>query len=284
MRRSAVLLLCLWLAGCAGGDGGAGPAEPLTPPPTYAEVAGAHNARVGRVPRLWARIATTVWYPDEDGKEREEQFEGHLQVIRPDRVSLSFSKVGDEYAALGCNAESYWWVERIDEPRALVGTHEKATPERMRELGIPVYPLDLIELLGVTELPESGEEPRWSEGQVEVRAPVRSGTKRMLLDARTLEPTRVEILDGTGQVLVWSSLERYRDVDTPAVGDEPRVPGDAWMHLDDAGVRARIRISEPEARESRPTDAAFDLSRKLRAYMVRPANITSLDEVKPGVP
>lgn len=279
-----MLLSCLVLAGCAGRDGESGPTEPLGPPPTYEAVAGAHNARVARVPRLWARIATTVWYPDEDGKEREEQFEGHLQVIRPDRVSLSFSKVGDEYAALGCNAESYWWVERIEEPRALVGTHAKATPERMRELGIPVYPLDLIELLGVTELPESGDEPRWSEGLVEVRVPVRSGTKRMLLDARTLEPARVEILDEAGRVLVWSELERYREVDTPSLGDEPRVPGDAWMYLDDAGVRARIRISEPEAREERPTEAAFDLARKLRAYMVRPANITSLDDVKTGAP
>lgn len=290
MRARGVAVAVALVAALAGGCRGRGPrAEPEPKPvaraaaPSYATVAAGYNARVAPLERLWTRTVARVWSPGEgEGEERVDQLEGTLQFIRPDRALVTFSKLNEIYGILGSNAESYWWIQLGQDRVARVGSHAKATPERIARLGLPVHPLDFVDLLGITPLPEGGgtggagpgttPEVAWSaDGRtLVVTVPARSAgqRRRVYIDPARYEPSRVEILSPRGETLVYSELQKYEPV---AIGysQGPRVPTEVFVSLDQDRTRARLRLADPESSSRRPSEGIFDLQRLLQTRNVR---------------
>jgi hypothetical protein len=287
LRRAAPLaalaiVLCMGIVGC-GGPPKAQPTKVIQrgPAPSYADVAAVYNARVGPLDRLWSRTVIRVWYHDEQGKERQDQLEGHLQYLRPDRLLLTFDKVGNTYAALGCNEQQYWWIERKQEGggTAYVGDTAKATPDQIKELGLPVHPLNFIELLGITPLPvpaPPGEvRVEWSaDGQyLMVTAPGRLGRRRLWLDPDRMLPARVELLGTGGEVAISATADtsRYQPVAvrTPRPGWMPAVPGELEAIQKSDGLRVRMTLFDPETAGSKPKADVFDFERLRKALNVQ---------------
>lgn len=270
---SIALLVSLGLFGCTGGGGGPGVVDPPSPMPGYSQVATRYNARVEPLAELWAATVIRVWYPGEAGEEKSDQVDGHLQIRRPDRCSITFEKVGEMYLMLGSDAERYWWFDLAEEKTASVGLHANATPERVEGFGIPVHPLDLVELMGVNPLPPEGE-IAWDGrvGRLIVTVPGRWGARRLFLDPVTLEPSRIELLGAAGEVALVAELSKYtgEQLRGPA---GTRIASEVLIRVERESASARIRLYE--ARNHSTRDAAFDLERLKRAYSI--ARVIDLD-------
>ncbi len=222
---AAVLLACLGLlAGCRGQERGKDDI-PLGPAPSYAELARAYNARVARLEAIQGTLDLVVTGPDKDGKDQTDQGEGNLTFVRPGKVALRVDKVSQTYFWLGSDEVKFWWFDlHADEKVAVVGTHAAATPEQAAHLGLPVHPLDLLELAGVVPLPEeSSGVPRWGSGGVAVvELPGRWGVRRLGIEPTSGEARSVELDDASGRVVVRSDLSRYENV--PVRGDAAATP------------------------------------------------------------
>jgi len=269
------------------------------PPPAYAELAAAYNANASALDKVWARVTVVLDATDAEGRTRRDQGEGHLQWIRPDRLALSVGKVGQEGFYLGSNERRYFWLDLVsDPPTAVVGDHETATERSGEAFGLPVHPLDLAELLGLTTLPERAladgalgpaTPVSWAESGelVAVRKRVRAGVARLLLEPDTARLREVELYDTAGRLVATSTLSRDGQVETiEGGGDWPWLPTRVQIEIGqsaaESGPRASAIVSlyGMENRGSRQREVAFDFDRLLRAYRV--GDVVDLDEREIG--
>lgn len=250
------------------------------PVPSYSAVAERYNRRVARLDKVWARISMRVSGIDKEGNKIDEQAEGHLQVIRPDKLALSITKLGETYFYLGSNERQYWWIDLHEDKRALVGRHEKATPQLAARFDVPVHPLDLLELLGITPLPPgSAATTAWTrDGRwLEVTLPGRWGRRRLLLDPAGYQPARIELLDTRGKLLVAAELQAPQPVVVRCDSATPPMASLYEIDLVSTGAHITLRLYEPENRCDRQKLTPFDLDALLKAYGV--TTIESLDEI-----
>lgn len=257
--------------------------------PSYEKVAAAYNTRVAPLERLWARTVVRLSFVDGDGKPQTEQVEGHCQYVRPSNVLVSFHKVSQPLAMLGSNEQRFWWIELGGNKRAFVGTHAAATPERIAAAGLRVHPLDLMEMLGLTPLPGSGEGcgVAWSTGgkMLVVTIPGKNANRRLFLDPVTFRPSRVELVDAAGKVGAFSELSKYQVVAMKAAGPEvarPWVPTLVKVEADSGATRVIMELSDPQDDPSRFKPWAFDLDRLLEINSV--AEVRDLDREAPAAP
>jgi hypothetical protein len=296
LRALVVLTAVLVAAGCVCRPapepvGPRVPIERVSVPP-YREVADIDNDRAEPLGRLWIPTTCRIWFYEEDGRERQEQLDGLLTYVRPWRFHLRLDKISQMVAILGSNEDHYWWFEFGDEKRAWIGSHEAVTPERIAELGLPVHPLDLAELLGVVPLPEPGGSslqppdasppapPMWSQDGrwLIVTAPARIGWRRLWLDPESdLEPGRIELVDQEGRTALLAELSDFALVNLPGTRERSRAAREVVLFLDARGTRARMRL-EFQERPGRIRDAAFDLDGLRRSYNIRDEHVTWLDE------
>ncbi len=252
------------------------------PAPRYEVLRGVYNARCAKIPRLWARVTVRVISHEEDGSRRVDQGDGVLQIVKPSRVSLSVGKSIDRmYYYLGSDEERFWWVDVMDRDAsvALVGTHAGARRERAEEFGVPVHPLDLLELLGITALPEDGGAVVWN-GQVGgwmVELPGRWGARRVVVDPVAYLPIAVVLLDADGAAAAGSRLESYARIDeSDAPGLHPEMARRVRIGLERLGVEVILDLGAVKSVERLPRDIAFDLDGLLRRERVR--EVRDLDE------
>jgi hypothetical protein len=293
-----ILIALSLLAGCAMPE--PRPPRPDSPAvlqlPDYQQLAHTYNARIEALPRLWARTTGRIWYLDPDGRRQTDQAEGHLQFMAPERLLLTFGKVGHTGAILGSNRQQYWWIELDRQRRALIGAHARATPDRITELGLPIYPRDVIELLGIMPLPLETHTTSiaWSDPAAPARLLVvttplpplavtdsagdqppgidSTGLRRLFLDPSTFEPARIEILDTRGQLRAVAQLSAYQRIAIPGAGPEvprPNIPTEIYIASADENTTMRLRISDAEIGRNRPAESIFDLDRLLAHYGVR---------------
>lgn len=283
VRACVMMAIVALVAGCASRrvvDPSRADAAPLTQT-EYAELAQRSVDRSSGIEAIWARSVTNVWYPDEKGEEQSDQAEGHFNFRRPLGLVLTLGKVGEIGAVLGSNDDRFWWAELRDPKRALVGTHARANPERVRELGLPVLPRDLIELLGVSGLPAAPASAVWSlDGSAAIVTVDRGFARAVLFYPRgSSEPTRVELwpLGDAASPALWAELSAYEPLVRrgAAAPSALRVPTQILVAMDGGRARARIRLSEPEQGGSRPRASVFEVETWTRSYGI--ADITDLD-------
>ena len=270
------------LAGCAGGPGRV--MHRSAPPISYADVAEAHNARAARLDRVWARAVVELWYVDDRGKIHREQGEGHLQVRQPNDVALSIGKLGETYAWLGADGERFWFFDKFEKPRVVVGRFKNIGRPCAEALGLPADPRTLLDIMGMTPIPATGGSTAWSEdGRRIVVSFARGGAvERLYLDAKTLLPARIELVDATGSegaVTLVATLGKYEPVvQSDEGGFYPRLASRVEIRHDESHTRIALHLADMEdggSRAGRLRDAAFDFD-SLRAVF-RPVTIRDLD-------
>ncbi len=233
---------------------------PDTPPPAYTQIVARYNARVARLERLWTPIAVRLRGTNDRGETFDESTEGYLLFVRPRNVSLSILKIGEEYFRLGSNPTDFWWFDMTgDTSVALRGTHDRADPAAIRRFGVPVHPLDLVELLAITPLdPQARADVTWADGRtVRVTLPGRSGPRRLLLDAESLEPREAAVLGRDGTPTITAALSEYvaaEVLDQRAA--RPRLASLVEVRFAGNDLTCRLQLTQPENREINP--ANFD--------------------------
>lgn len=275
-----ILMAVGWLAlaGCAASQSPEPPVSQRPAPPAYSVIAASYNARVERLSSLWARTEIGVSFLDDEGKRRREQGEGHLQYRRSQRLALTLNKLGNTYFYLGGDGERYWWFDLRDDGIAWVGRVADLTPQTAREVIGPVHPLDLIELLGVTALPEVRPEagvgppvgfPGWDESGrlIELTLPVRWGYERLLIDPQRMEPTLIELYDRDLEQVCSARLLAYQPIRIRGDSEPPRVPTRIEIDVPRSGASIRLHLHDAQVRSI--PDRPFDFEALVSALGVR---------------
>jgi hypothetical protein len=235
-----------------------------------------HNQRVASIERLWARVSVRIKATDARGEWFEEQGEGHIQITRPESVSLTIGKLGETYFAYGSGTDQYWMYDLSDSNNrvALIGSLDKITPERAAEVGLSVHPADLITVLGIEPIdPDSIIETRWEEssGLIAIRFPSRLegwGETEYWFDPGRGLPILVRSLDVYGERLATTGLTRYKDIlDDHKLDSGIQVPGKVEVRDPRSqGGFIRIELSEPSQKAIRAM--VYNPARLSRAYRI----------------
>ncbi|MBX3387310.1 MAG: hypothetical protein KF768_12130 [Phycisphaeraceae bacterium] len=263
------------------------------PAPGFAVAAERYNARLEHIQRLRARVVVRLRYRDDDGKWQDEQAEGTLQLVLPDRVALSLGKAGRTVFWFGCDAERYWWFDVQDRPTASVGVRTPDGARARAQLGVNVAPWDLVRLLGVMRIDAAGGGvTEWSTDRslVGVTTAIRAGGgnggggagvvgyQRIWADPKEWFPVRIELWDANRRRVVVAELEgdeRAEIMDRPVLGHRPRMP--ARVSVLPEGSEAQIRLSLSDVSDQRVSDRAFELDALLKNFSVEPADVRDLD-------
>jgi hypothetical protein len=256
------------------------PVEPAVELPSYETIYAGAERRVGTLERLWAASVTSIRYVDADGERRRDQGEGHFQMRRPGSLAVFIGKLGETYLILGSDASRYWWIELLDERMAFVGDTDLARVSAVESIGVPVLPGDLLLALDLDRWPAPGS-PRvlgvaWSDHPdldrsrtVAVTFDESGRTRRVHLDAVSLDPFAVELIDEAGEVFASSRLSRHgRVLNRIGAPVEPRIPMRAEIELPAAEARLEISLSRAAMDERRPRPVVFDFEELLNRFRV----------------
>lgn len=283
--RAVLLGIALLIAGCAT----SGPrAAPDTPLPSAAAAVEAHNARVARLDRLWARAIVTLRFTDENGNEKWEQGDGYFQMRDASKLALSIGKVGEVLLWIGCDEERYWVLNRLNDPIAYTGRHDLLTGERLARAGLPVPPRELLRLGGLLPIDSDGVEvSRDAEGFTLVTTSDDAGAWRYVFEPAPTDdmPLRVERLDADDEVVLRASLEQPGTVKVQdGLGFPPRTFGRLLVTHEPTGDSISILLDGDiidGRRRGVPKKQVFDLDVLLDAY--GPFDrVVDLDVSEPG--
>ncbi|QKK09125.1 MAG: hypothetical protein HND58_13780 [Planctomycetota bacterium] len=264
--------------------------------PSFTETAARFNARVERLDRVWASTVVTIRTPKESGGTRIDQAEGYLQIEQPDKTSLSIMKLGETYFYLGSDDVGYWWLDLSDRERkvALYGLHAEATPAIVAELGLPVHPQELLDLFGLTRLPDRASggtgssavapgSSEWDEerGMIRVTLPAKWGTRALWLDPVTMAPQRAELRDARGRPRAVCDMARYTSV--PVRGDgrvPPKIASQYRVEFPESQARATIELYGTMNKPISPR--AFDFENLVESYGVDEVILLRPEEAAKG--
>lgn len=258
------------------------PVVAVEPPPPASVVCAAHNEGVEPLDRVWARTELRLSAADTGQGPVDETAEGHFQFVRPGMISLTVSKVGETYFCLGSGEERYWWMD-LRRPRwALIGDLSLATPEAVGLLGVPVHPLDLIDLVGILPIDTAECQTAWSEDGrgVVVSSPGRWGTRReWIFSTGTWRLEGVRILDERGTIRCESSLTGSLRVE---FRDDPSrvalVPSRVMVRVPENETTIAIRLYDPQNRGTAMNMAVFNPDHLVRAYNIPRDSVGSMEE------
>ncbi len=253
------------------------PPATLEKAPEYAAVASLYNARVDALVRLQSQVSVVIESETRDKGHTREQLEGNLIIERPLNVALRLDKVGQPVAHLGSNDHAYWWLNLAeDEPSVAVGSHIKATPKDAETFGLPVHPLEFVELLGITPLPAAAPASKippvaWSKDgkSLIVTLPSRWGTRRLTIDPATTYPSRVELLAANGSVAATADLSRYQPVNIDTRPGAPaRVASNISLTVPTNSTRMILVLADPKS-PAKVRAKAFDLVPLVENYNIK---------------
>jgi hypothetical protein len=288
---ATAFLLLLFLASCESTKPKTGEAPIVRGPvPAYAAVANAYNARVTRLEKVAAGASVVVDYKDDKGKPSSGQLESNVQLALPASVGVRLDKVSQPIFYLGSNDSRYWWFELSDEKTALLGSHDKATPESVAAFGLPVHPLDLLEIFAIKPIPHPDSEQAthaalaWSkDGRLlGLTLPGRwQGQRRLWLDPDSYDPVRVELLDRSGRTAASALLSRYEPVEV--IGNtrvHPRMATDFQIDLPAQQAHVALRLSGLKNPGEAQKPGLFDLDFLLKYYKIQ--KVIDIDQQRPG--
>lgn len=255
------------------------------PPPSAVQVSKLYNPSLEHLDRLWARTELRIQGQDKDGKEFDESAEGHLQFIRPGMVSLTVKKLGDTYFALGSSADRYWWMDLRKPRSALLGTLAKASPRIVERFGVPVHPLDLIDLLGVLPINPAGASTAWSPDgrQVVMTSKGRWGDKRLCFSPEGDRLLAVQLLNDQGLLVCESTITQTDPVEFRENPERSAsVPTRLSLRIPSRDTTVTVYLHDPQNRGKSMQEAPFNPDLLLKAYNIAPADVRSLDSLKPS--
>ena len=226
---------------------------PEGPPPDAADLLREYNKRAEGIRRIWARVEVEAHWVDEDGSSQSERGDGQLFVRKPRELALTIGKLGDIYFWLGCNERAFWWFDENPHDKlpntAYIGLNENIGKPGMPRLPTPVPPDQLIELLGITELPPESIEaakvtmPKGGGAAIWFDIPNRLSNntvkQRVLVGAITGRPLAIQFADQQGRIIAEARLSEYQLMKVPDA------PYGAWPY-----VATRIDINIPEPKSS----------------------------------
>lgn len=290
MRAVFIVLLAasvLVLSACAQGPEATAPTTQETGRSIESVVA-AHNQRVGRLDRLWARAIVEVRFTDAQGDRKWEQGNGFFQLRDRDNLALSVGKVGEVLLWIGCDSDRYWVLDRLNTPTAYSGHHDTITPERLSRAGLPVPPQDLLRLAGLRPIdPERAEAVINEDGYTRVTERDDAGAWRYTFAPAPGDdlPISIARLDAEGNALLRAGLELPKTV---LVTSEPparvRTFGRVLVEHLPTGDTISVRLDgevEDGRRRGVPNPAVFDLDVLLDAYGPF-ERVIDLDASEPG--
>ena len=262
--------------------------NPMTPAPSYEVIARTQSLRIADLDRLWARATLRMYTIDKNGDTNEEEADGHVQYIRDRRLFLAVKKLGETYFQLGSNDTLFWWIDLSDSDHkvALVGEHAKATPKTAARFGLPVHPLDLIDVLCLLPFPDKPvAPPNWTpDGRyVGVTLQGRWGHRRVFLDPKTLVPRKVEAFDGRGALVLSATMSEDEPVKVKGLEkSSATIATEIEIDVPASKTRAKMSLHDPENRRDGISASAFDLKALLERYGVKDARLMEGDvEPKP---
>ena len=253
-------------------------------PAPFSVVASEQNQRVDGLTTLWARLTLRVSGKLANTDLNKEEAEGHLQIVLPSKVAVTVDKLGNTYFYLGSNDDVYWWLDLSKAKRGYFGRHAQATTETVDRFGIPVHPLDLIELMAITPIsPEIlAQSPppqvRWTnDGKLLwYETPARGSMKRVFVDPKTYLPEMVELLDPQGKVVVRSELSKYESFQSRSKPiAHPSVPTRCIFTVPRSEVTIAINLNDPTDKKIHP--ATFDF-KDLATNLYRVNSFVDLDK------
>jgi hypothetical protein len=291
--RAGAIALVAALAGAMVGCDSTRKAIPRGPVPEYGSVVEPFNERLDRLDRVWARAAVQIRWGDEDGQRRWEQGEGHLAMLRPDRVALSIGKLGETLFWLGCDGQRYWWIDLTgDRKHASVGRHDgparrglSAGPEfgRLGGLAASISPLDLFDLVPLVPLATDQGTTQWSDDGhlLGLTAPWRGGRKRVWVNPETYEPVKVELYDEAGEAVLVADLSEPDLMSLTGTSDiGPSIAQRVFVGHAATDTELRLYLSGFEDDPKRFSPDAFDFEKLLARLGVQ--DVVDLDRAGPA--
>ncbi len=248
--------------------------QPMPPPedPAYETIVATHNARLERLRTIYSRGVIEIRWTDETGRHFE-QGNVDLWVSLPRRTALRVEKLGEVLLWIGSDDDHYWLFDLLaQETTLVVGAHEDA-PRPVHATALTVRPLSLLDLMGLTPLPDGAavdivfdaERDAWALETVGAGGPI-----RLYLDRAKLLPKRVEVLSEKGEVTLYSNLRRYKSVKlTGAAGmANPKLATLVDIAATNDSARLKLALDSPN---DEANEQVFRLERLIRA--LQPARI-----------
>jgi hypothetical protein len=269
-RCLAVIGLLAVAVGCAGpaatGESPGSEALAGAPDPALlAEVVASHNERVHLLQRTYSSGVLEYRWVDEHGESHSEpQVDAKLWLDLPWRTALRAEKLGDVLFWLGSNDTQYWMFDLLSEPSVLLLGDQD---DPVAPPGLLVRPLALLDLLGLSTLPEPAQlVARYADGDREhlvLEGRGAGGPMRVMFGAMHL-PERVEVLDEQGEIALSSSLAEYRSVIVEGISRAalPRMPG--RIDITDTAGTMSVKLALGKTSTDPASDAwkvVFDLER-----------------------
>lgn len=224
-----VVTALLTLPGCA----------PKVKPPELAEfpilreLVDRHNQRVAALEKTYSQGVIELNWIDAEG-DHFEQASLEMWLQHPLRTAVRIEKFSEVILWLGSDDQRWWLFDLISKEKSLTsGPHQsEGTPTSVGAFG--VRPAALIDLLGLTPLAQdTPPDDRAGYDAVNdswiVDAVGQGGAMRVHFHRKLLLPVRVEHLDASGRVAVYSELaiNRYQSARVPGIAAirHPKMPG-----------------------------------------------------------
>ena len=263
LMRTIILIISftfLLTTGCAGTNNnfGTNRGKPIPQTvPTYEEFAQIQNDRVSKVDRYWSAIKMKLsWYDEEAQKKRTESGEGHLIFERPNKVALTFSKVGEIGFWAGSNDELFWVFEGGDSKQAFVGRNVNAFQPCCESLPISVHPLEVIDLAGLFTFPIAtnkndsqnhhdpavGYSSKYGAWKLDI--PGVWSFRRVYIDTTTFLPIRVELRSRLNRDISYGSadLSEYVRLNIRGKDEQVRPWVPAHFELKQSGIDGSVTL------------------------------------------
>lgn len=254
------------LGGCQPGgrvDGGKSPE-----PPDVDAILTAHNINAQRLKQIDAAGVLQIRWVDENGRTREEQGEAELWIDKPRHIALRVSKLGEELLWIGSNDERFWLFDSLDDDNVALITrrHGSALVWGSDDDAIELQPLALLDLMAITSLTATDDEPTYDSGRRCWLLPVDGAAGRMHLRwnpaARLIEG--LDLLDARQKVRLSSDLRRRAPVDLidDVAFERPQMA--TIIDFNDPNGPGRLKLALGQQifgdLSEQPVDRIFDLS------------------------
>ena len=277
----SVLSSLLALAGCIKPVPTSSPSSPAPAvragpvQPEYRDLIGRFNRNVEPIKHLWSFATISLTWL-QDGRTRNEQADGQLAVVLPDRLSLTAGKVHD-FLRLGCDGQRYWWFDlRGPDTAVYFGRVSGVGAKVSASSPLRVPPHDLVGLLGIGPInPDAGGSVQAYQDKWLVEP--HGARTRLLLDRRTARPVRIDLIDNHGYSRLTAELSGYQRIEMTGLsrGRLPLLATRIVISDLATGARARLSLSQSTGDRDAIRPQWFDLDLLIKA--LKPDEVHDLD-------